>query len=91
MALTKSDKQDIREIFNEGVTQVMMPVLDKILTKQDEHSKDIATIKKDVSVLKEDLSDVQLTVNRIETRQKAEVERVDDHQVRIVKLEKKIA
>lgn len=74
--LDHQDENKIKEIFNEGVTQVMMPVLDKILDKQDEHSKDI--------------EDVQLTANRIEMRQKAEVERVDDHEIRIGKLEKAI-
>lgn len=95
MALTKSDKQDIRVIFNEGLTEVVIPVLDKILDKLDEHSallEEHSTILEEHSAIlgqhSERLTDIDLTVNRIETRQRAEVERVDGHEVRINKLEK---
>ena len=88
MALTKTDKKEIKEIFNEGLTEVVIPVLDKIINKLDEHTAILEQHSKDISILKGDVTDVQLTVNRIETWQKTEVERVDDHEVRIEKLEK---
>jgi len=37
--------------------------------------------------IKSDIQDVQLTVNRFETLQKHELDRADDHEVRLGKLE----
>jgi|GEM_PF-1938226 len=100
--LTKTDKKEVREIVVEAMTDVMMPVLDKIMKTQDEQGRDINDIKEDVSILKEDVSmlkedvsiikedvrDLQLAANRIETLQHHELDRTDDHEIRIIKLEK---
>ena len=79
--LNKNDEMTIRRISKEtvveAITEVMVPVLDKIMKTQDEHS--------------ERLNDIDNTVNRIETLQRSELGRVDDHELRIGKLEKKIA
>lgn len=81
MSLTKEDKNEVNEIVVDAMTTVMMPVLDKILDKLDEHDKRFDKIE-------EDLTDVKLTVNRIETLQMSELNRVDNHEVRISQLEK---
>lgn len=86
--LTQKDEGKIQDIVKttvvQAMTEVMMPVLDKIMKTQDEHTKDIVEMK-------EELSDVHLTANRIETLQKHELNRVDNHGIRIGKLENKIA
>jgi hypothetical protein len=70
-------KEIVKGTVMDIMTDVMMPVLDKILIKLDEHAAD--------------MEDVKLTVNRIETLQRSELNRVDDHEIRIGKLEQAIA
>lgn len=86
--MSELSKKDIREIFNEGVMQVMMPVLDKVFEDISVIKTDIKEIKGDISTLKEDVHDLQLTTDRIEMLQRHELDRVDDHEIRIIKLEK---
>ena len=85
--LDKKDEEKVREIVTETVvdalTSVMMPVLNDILVKQSEHDKKFERIE-------EKLEEIDLTVNRIETLQRSELNRVDDHEVRIGKLENKM-
>lgn len=93
--MNQKDKAETKEIVIEAMTSVLMPVLDTILVKLDEHSAILGSHSailsghsQDISGLKEDLEDVQLTVNRIEMFQRAEQNRADDNEIRITKLEK---
>ncbi len=68
------DKKEIREIFNEGITQLVLPLLDKIIEKQEDHS--------------ERFDDVDYRLNRMELKLDSNVKRFDNHDVRISRLEK---
>ena len=74
MALTKEDKKDMIMIVNGAIETLILPRFDDIENRLDK--------------VEEDLQDVKHTVNRIETLQMAELNRVDDHEIRIGKLEK---
>jgi len=87
MSLTDGDKQDIRQIFNEGITELVLPRFDKVESDIEILKEDVATLKEDVATLKEDVHSLQDTTNRIEMLQRSELDRVDDHEVRIGKLE----
>ena len=77
MSLTKTDKKDIIMIVNGAIEELVLPRFD--------------SVEKDIVEIKEDLADVQFTVNRIETLQKSELNHVDDHEIRIGKIEKATA
>lgn len=74
MALTKEDKKEIVVLMSEAIEVLVLPHIDEIKT--------------DIKDIKENIEDLQRTTNRIEMRQIAEGERVDNHEVRIGKLEK---
>ena len=84
MSLTKEDKKEIILLMGEALQELVLPQLGEI-------KEDISVLKQDVSNIKEDLSDIQRTANRIETLQRSELNRVDNHEMRIGKLEKAIA
>lgn len=91
MSLTKTDKKEIVGLMGEAITELVLPKFDEIDKRFDGIEGDMSVIKEDITILKEDLQDVKFTVGRIETLQRSELDRVDDHEVRIIKLEKKIA
>lgn len=74
MALTKEDKKEIVGLMSEAIEVLVLPHIDEI--------------QKDIKEIKGDIQDLQRTTNRIEMRQIAEAERVDDCEIRISKLEK---
>lgn len=95
MSLTKNDKQDIRLIFNEGIVELVLPQFDEIrsdikILKEDMSilKEDVSILKEDMAILKEDVKDLQNSTNRIEMLQRSELNRVDNHELRIAKLEK---
>lgn len=86
--LTKTDKKEIVLLMSGAIEELVLPRFDEIDKRFDNVENRLDKVESDISIIKEDLSDVQLTVNRIETLQRSELNRVDDHEVRIGKLEK---
>jgi len=80
MALAKQDKKDIALMMGEAIEELILPRFNEIDKRFDK-------VEADIKEVKEDLEDVKLTVNRIETIQRSELNRVDDHELRIGKLE----
>lgn len=79
--MTKEDKKEMIGMMSEAIEVLVLPHIDEI-------KSDIKEIKNDIGEMKNDIQDLQLTVNRIEMTQRAELNRVDDHEARITKLEK---
>lgn len=88
--LTKTDKKDIALITAEAIETLVLPHFDSIDKRFDKVGNRLDNIEGDISIIKDDLSDVQLTANRIEALQRSELDRADDHELRIGKLEKAI-
>jgi hypothetical protein len=74
MALSKEDKKEIVGLMSEAIEILVLPKFDEIDRRFDK--------------IEEDVTDVQVTLNRMEILQRAELNRVDNHEVRISKLEK---
>jgi len=74
MALTKEDKKEIVGLMSEAIEVLVLPKFDEIDRRFDK--------------IEEDVSDVQRTLNRMETLQRSELNRTNNHEVRISKLEK---
>jgi len=88
MSLNKNDKTEIVSMMSEAIEVLVLPHVDEIKSDIKEMKEDIKTLKTDVAILKDDVKDLQNTTNRIETLQRSELNRVDDHELRINKLEK---
>ncbi|KKQ74134.1 MAG: hypothetical protein US94_C0013G0004 [Berkelbacteria bacterium GW2011_GWB1_38_5] len=101
--LTKETAKTIIQEVIEGAFKELFPIafnkafepyavaIQADFHKIGEKVAEIPTIKKDIGDIKEDLSDVKDTVNRIELIQKSEIKRVDEHSVKLKKLEHKLA
>ena len=80
------DKKDIRQIFNEGIEQLVLPILDDIY-------KNMAT-KKELHVLKQelkgDISDVHNDIGSIDSKLNAEILWRDKAEKRIKNVEIKL-
>ncbi|MCR4334120.1 MAG: hypothetical protein NUV47_00070, partial [Patescibacteria group bacterium] len=65
--MTKSDKKEIINLFNQGITELILPVLDemnnKMATKDDLHDLKIE--------LKDDIQDIQTQLDSIERKVEA--------------------
>lgn len=89
--MTIQDKKETRQIFNEGVVKVIMPVLDDIL-KNMATKKDIAELraelKNEISETREDLSGQIDIINR---KLDAEIAWRDDASKRLKRVEVGIA
>ena len=90
--MKEQDKKEIRQIFNEGFTQLVLPILDDIYknmaTKKDvaDIRKEMAT-KKDLEDLKEDVVIIRDDVNSINRKLDAEISWRDDASKRLKKVE----
>jgi len=78
--MKEQDKKEIREIFNEGIEQLVLPRLDEILDKQDEHSKILEEHTKILEGHGQDL-------DRIERKIDAEISWRDDASKRLKQVE----
>jgi len=85
--MTKGDKKEIINLFNQGITELILPVLDemnsKMATKDDLHGLKIE--------LKDDIQDVQTQLDSIERKVEANLLRADDQGKDIEKLKKHFA
>ena len=88
MSLTKQDKKDMKEIVGDAISEDVVPILTKMMETLDQHSVILSKHSVELKELKIGVSNLQATTNRIELMQMSELNRVDDHEVRIVKLEK---
>lgn len=83
--ITETDKKDIRLIFNEGIQQLVLPILDdiyeKMATKED--LKKMAT--------KDDINDLANHIDNIDRKLDAEIWWRDRAEKRIKKVEAKLA
>lgn len=82
--------------FHKETKTIVCDVLEElVLPRLQNIEDDVSVLKNGVSELKEDVHDLQLTTNRIETLQKSELGRADEHTLilnnhekRFLKLEK---
>ena len=80
----KEMKQMMIETFNEGLEQVVMPVLNEVL-------ETVKEIKDDVSDLKDDVSDLKAGQAKILKIQERETERLDTYEAELKILKKRVA
>jgi len=83
------DKKDIRQIFNEGLEQLVLPILDDIY-KNMATKKDLDAVKEDVAGLREDVSVLTDDVASIDRKLDAEIAWRDDASKRLKKVEVKL-
>lgn len=102
--MTEQDKKDIIHLFNEGFEQVVLPhivemkeditgmkkELSDVKTEQSSMRAEQSSMKEQQSSMKQDIRDIKETVGRIERRQEAEQTMLDNHDVRLTRLEKTI-
>ena len=85
--MTKKDKGEIINLFNQGITELILPVLDemnsKMATKDDLHDLKIE--------LKDDIQDIQTQLDSIERKVEANQLRSDEHEQVIDKIKKQFA
>lgn len=89
--MKEQDKREIRQIFNEGLEQLVLPILDdiynKMATKEDLKNmttkKDLKDLKEDVKVIGNDVDSIKRTLN-------AEISWRDDASKRLKKVEVKL-
>lgn len=92
--LDKNDKKEIRMIFNEGIQQLVLPILDDIYKNVDGIRANMVTKKEFEDFKKENQEeheDMINSINRIETLTKSEIKYVDDLSSRVGALEGKKA
>lgn len=77
-----SDRQlkQIRQVFNEGITELVLPQFDNVFTRLDR-------LKKVQSEHTENFENHSVHFDRIENYQRAIMERLDQHDERIKNLE----
>jgi len=95
--MNEQDKKDIRQIFNEGLEQLVLPhfenidkKFESIGRKFEKVNKDLEGIKKDVSDIKDDISVLQVDVTNIDKKLDAEIAWRDDASKRLKKVEVKL-
>ena len=85
--MTKKDKKEIVDLFNKGITELILPVLDEINTKMATKG-DLADLKSD---LKDDIQDIQTQLDSIERKVEANQLRSDEHGQIIDKVKKQFS
>lgn len=93
MAKQKDDqqsatRQDVKDIVTKVVSEIVGDVAQQTMGVI---SKEFTSVKKDIFGLKQDVKDLKATTNRIENKLDGTVDKVDDHEVRIKRLEKQPA
>jgi chromosome segregation ATPase len=73
--MTQQEQNELSKVVNKSLDQKVLPELENIKEKLDEHDKKfeiiidaVAETKVDVTQLQEDVNDLGFTVERIETR-----------------------
>ena len=75
---------DLKQFIVATVSQAIAPVAQDVATLKT----DVATLKTDVAAIRQGLDDVNL---RLDTIADAQAERFEDHELRIVRLERRAA
>ncbi|MFA6073884.1 MAG: hypothetical protein WC758_07255 [Candidatus Woesearchaeota archaeon] len=81
--MTKKDKKEIIDLFNQGIEEVILPALDKLASKADLNNLEIT--------LKDDIQDIQTQLDSIERKVEANQLRSDQHGQDIEKIKKHFA
>lgn len=81
--MTKKDKKEIIDLFNQGIEEIILPVLDKLASKEDLKNLEVA--------LKDDIQDIQTQLDSIERKVEANLLRSDDQEKDIDKIKKNFA
>ena len=83
--MKEQDKKEIRQIFNEGLEQLVLPILDDIY-KNMATKKDIKDIRDEMAT-KKDIEDISTDVDSINRKLDAEIAWRDDASKRLKKVE----
>jgi len=83
--MTKKDKKEIIDLFNQGIAELILPVLETLATKED-----IKLIKEEMAT-KDDVNDIQSQLDSIERKVEAQQERSDRHGQDIEKIKKHLS
>jgi len=86
--MKEQDKKEIRQIFNEGLEQLVLPILDDIY-KNMATKKDLENMvtKKDFEELKDDVGIIRTDVDSINRKLDSEIAWGDDASKRLKKVE----
>jgi hypothetical protein len=71
--MTKKDKKEIVDLFNQGVAELILPVLETLATKED-----VKLIREEMAT-KDDIKDIQVQLDSIERKAEAQQDRLDRH------------
>lgn len=88
--MKEQDKKEIRQIFNEGFEQLVLPHFNVIYKNMDDMKKDISDIKKDLKVVKEDIIILTDDVGSINRKLDVEIAWRDDASKRLKRVETKL-
>ncbi|KKP40665.1 hypothetical protein A2130_03760 [Candidatus Woesebacteria bacterium GWC2_33_12] len=75
--MTKKDKREIVDIFNQVITELILPVLDQMNNKMATKD-DIKSIREEMAT-KDDINDIQSQLDSIERKIEAQQIRSDSH------------
>ncbi|AKM83675.1 hypothetical protein A2422_02255 [Candidatus Woesebacteria bacterium RIFOXYC1_FULL_31_51] len=87
--MTKKDKNEVVELFNQGMSEIILPVLDE-MNKKMATKEDIKSIRSEMAT-KEDIKDVGAQLDSIERKVEAQQLRSDRHGKDIETLKKACA
>lgn len=73
--MTKKDKQEVVELVNQGMTEIILPVLDE-MNKKMATKDDIEQIRSEMAS-KDDVKDIQAQLDSIERKSEAQQSRLD--------------
>jgi hypothetical protein len=88
--MTEEDKKDIRTIFNEGLNEIMMPVLNDILDKLSEHDRRFDSHDQRFDAQDQHFDDLGDEIGQVRSIVEREVTRHDYFSEKISDLEKRI-
>lgn len=84
-------KQDVEEIVGRVVGEIVGSALQLISDQFDGQNKQIAELQATTKELQATTKELQATTNRIENKLDPTIDQVDDHEVRLKRLESKAA
>lgn len=84
--MNQQDKKEIRQIFNEGFEQLVLPHFDNIYKNFDDIHKTIGDIRKDMAT-KQDIEDLINDFGSMNRKLDAEISWRDDASKRLKKIE----
>ena len=76
--MTSKDKKEIVDLFNQGITELVLPQLETILGRMTTIEGDISTMNNSMAT-KEDIKDIHTQLDTIERKVEAQQLRSDEH------------